>query len=132
MEVTSHHAEAVGEGAGISVEERLLFHGIALRSSGVSPGNEECATAVEADFADSGLAFRNGTAVAAGETAQAIVFELLDQARFGLADVRVEDGAKGGHRKSVFILTPQELASDNETAVFKPWLFRGRGFRHIA
>jgi hypothetical protein len=73
VQVAAQHAEAVGQRAGIGVEKRLLLDGIALRSGDVSPGNVELAAAVEADFADAGLAFGNGAAVSAGEAAQAIV-----------------------------------------------------------
>ena len=79
----------------MGVEEGLLFYGIALSSGGVSPGNVEFAAAVEADFADSSLAFGDGTAMPAGEAAQAMVFQVLDQARVSLADLRVEDCAEG-------------------------------------
>ena len=89
VEIAAHHAEAVGESSGMGVEEGLLFHGIALGSGGVSPGNVEFAAAVEADFADSGLAFGDGTTMPAGEAAQAMVFKVLDQAWVGLADLLV-------------------------------------------
>jgi hypothetical protein len=73
MKVTAEHSEAVGERSGIGVKERFFFDGIALRAGGVSPGNIECASAIEADFADAGLAFGDRTAVAARETADAVV-----------------------------------------------------------
>ena len=73
MEIAAEHAEAVGERAGIGVEERLLLDGIALHSGGVSPGDVELAAAIEADLADSGLAFGDRAAVAAGEAADAVV-----------------------------------------------------------
>ncbi len=81
----------------MGVEERLLFDGIALHAGGVSPGNVERAAAVVADFADAGLAFGNGTAVAAGETADAVVVEFLVESGIGLANFAVEDVAEGGH-----------------------------------
>ena len=81
------------------MEERLLFDGIALRAGNVSPRNIERAAAVEADFADAGLAFGNRAAVTAGEAAQAIVFELLVESGFGLADSLVENCAQGGQRR---------------------------------
>ena len=104
MKIASHHAEAVGKRARIGVEKWLLFDGIALRSGGVSRGNVELAAAVEADFADSGLTFGNGTTMSAGEAAETIVFETLDQRGVGLADVIVQNGAKGGHLTSILTL----------------------------
>lgn len=77
VQIAAEHAEAVGEGAGIGVEERLLLNGIALHASGVSPGDVERTAAIEADFADSGLTFGNGTTMSAGKTADSIVVELL-------------------------------------------------------
>ncbi len=97
MKIAAQHAEAVGERAGVCVEEWLLLNRVALSSCGVSPGNVEFAATVEADFADSGLAFGDGTAVAAGEAAQAVVFEIFYQGRFGFVGALVEDGAEGGH-----------------------------------
>jgi hypothetical protein len=42
-----------------------------LQSSGISPGDVERATAVKADLAYTGLAFRDGTAMTAGKAANA-------------------------------------------------------------
>ena len=97
MKIAAQHAEAVGERAGIGVKERLLLDGIALGAGGVSPGDIERAAAVVADFADAGLAFGNGTAMATGEAAHAIVVELLVKSGIGLANALVENGAEGGH-----------------------------------
>ena len=104
VKIAAQHSEAVGEGAGMGVEERLLLHGIALGSGGVSPGDIEGAAAVVADFADSGLAFGDGAAVSAGEAAEAVVAELFDKGGVGFADALVEDGAEGGHGGPGFIL----------------------------
>jgi hypothetical protein len=68
-----------------------------LHSSGVSPWNIEFAAAIETDPADSSLAFGNRATVAAGETTDAIVIEILDERRFGFADLYLEDVAKSGH-----------------------------------
>jgi len=97
MQVAAEHAEAVGKGAGMGVKKRLLLNGIALHAGGVSPWNEEGAAAIEADFADSGLAFGDGAAVSAGEAADTIVVEFFVERGVGLADVVVEDLAEGGH-----------------------------------
>jgi hypothetical protein len=86
MEIAAQHAETVGESAGVGVEERLFFDGIALHSCGVSPGDEELAAAIEADFADAGLAFGDGTAVTTGEAADPVVFEFVVEREVGFAD----------------------------------------------
>jgi hypothetical protein len=87
------------------VEEGLLLDRIALGSGGVAPRDIEFAAAVVADFADSGLAFRDGTAMSARETAEAIVVELLVESGFGFTDSFVENTAEGGHGDLVLILT---------------------------
>jgi hypothetical protein len=122
MQVAAEHAEAVGESAGVSMEERLLFDGIALHSGGVSPGDVEFATAVEADFTDSGLAFGDGAAVAAGEAADAVVTEILHEGRIGFADSLIEDVAEGGHGE------PLELFS-RRTGIRGQGLGQGSGVK---
>jgi len=104
MKITAQHAEAVGESAGMGMEERFFFDGIALRAGNVSPGGVEFAAAVIANFADSGLTFGDGATVAAGKAAQAVVVELFDEMRIGLADAVVEDCAESGHDGSMLIL----------------------------
>jgi hypothetical protein len=79
------------------VEEWFLLDWIALGSGGVSPGDIEGTSAVVADFADSGLAFGDGTAVSAGEAAQAVVIELFVENGIGFADLLVEKTAERGH-----------------------------------
>jgi hypothetical protein len=68
------------------VEEWLLFDGIALDSGNVAPGNVELASAIEANFADSGLPFGNGAAVAAGIAAEAIAIQFFPESGIGFAD----------------------------------------------
>ena len=77
------------------MEERLLLDGITLHTGGVSPRDIERATAVVADFADSGLAVGNGAAMAAGEAADPVVVEFFVESGFGFADSLVEDVAQG-------------------------------------
>ncbi len=55
----------------------------------------QLAVAIEADFADSGLAFRYGTAVAAGIAADAVAVDGLPQV--ALADVARETFGEGAH-----------------------------------
>jgi hypothetical protein len=106
VQIAAQHSEAVGKRAGISVKKGLLFDGIALHSGGVSPRHVESAATIEADFADAGLSFGNGTAVAAGKAAHAIIAEILGERGIGFADSLVENVTQGGHRKPlVYILT---------------------------
>ena len=101
MKVTSEHAEAIGQSAGVGVEKGLLLDRIALHSGRVSPRNKEFATAIETDFADSWLSLRNGTAMAAGETADALVAEVFDEARIGFSDSPVKDITQGLHWRNL-------------------------------
>ena len=96
MEVAAEHAETVGKCAGIRVEEGLLLDGIALHASGISPGNIELAGAIEAHLAHTSLAFGNRATMTAGETADAIIPEILNQGWIGFADSLVEDVAQRG------------------------------------
>jgi hypothetical protein len=98
VEIAAQHTETVGESAGVRVEERLFFDGIALHPRGVSPGNVECAAAVEADLAHARLAFGNRAAVTAGKTADAVVVELFVESGVCLANSAVEDVTEGGHK----------------------------------
>ena len=97
VQIAAKHAEAVGERAGIRVEKWLFLDRIALSSGSVFPGNKELATAVVAHFANTGLAFGDGTAMSASKTAHTVVVEFLDKGGFGFADTFVEDSAEGGH-----------------------------------
>jgi len=97
VQIAAQHAEAVGECSGMGVEKWLFLDGIALGAGGVSPGYVERAAAVVADFADAGLAFGDGAAMSAGETAHVVVGELLVQGGIGFVDSLVENGAEGGH-----------------------------------
>jgi hypothetical protein len=104
VQIAAQHSEAIGQRAGIRVEKWFLLDRIALGAGSVSPGDEELATAVVADFANTGLAFGDGTAMSAGKTAYAVVLEFLDEGRFGFADAFVEDGAESGHGWFYFTL----------------------------
>ena len=79
------------------MEERLFLDGIALHSAYVAPGHVQSAALVVADLADSGLAFRNGTAMTAGVAAHPVAIEFLVE--IALTNILVNDVAKGGHRK---------------------------------
>jgi hypothetical protein len=74
-----------------------------LHSGGISPRNVESAATVVADFAYAGLAVRNGTAMAAGKAAHAIVVELLVEYGIGFADFAIENVAEGGHGKLLLV-----------------------------
>src|SRR5580704_319890 len=97
VQIAAQHAEAEGESAGKRVKKWLLLDRVALGSGSVTPGDVECAAAVVADFAYAGLAFRDGTAMAAGEAAHAVVVELVVKSGIGLANSLVENTAQGGH-----------------------------------
>ena len=75
-------------------------------AGGVSPGDIERAAAVEADLAYAGLAFGNGTAVAAGEAADAAVVQFLVEGGIGLADLLSRMSRRAGTETSKDILTP--------------------------
>ena len=101
VQIAAEHSEAVGECAGVGVKERLLLDGIALGTGGVSPRDKECATSVVADFADSRLAFRDGTAMSAGEAAKAIVLEFFVEMGIRFTDSFIEDTTQCGHGESL-------------------------------
>jgi hypothetical protein len=83
----------------MSVEERLLLDGIALRSGDVSPGHVECSALVIANLANAGLTVGDRATVSAGKTANAIFVEPLVKERIGFADSLIENAAKGRHRR---------------------------------
>src|SRR5213075_966598 len=83
--------------SGIRVEEWLLLDRIALNSPNVAPGNVELSAAVEAHFADAGLAIGNRAAVSTGKAAQPIVIEFFNQAGISLANVIVQNFAEVSH-----------------------------------
>jgi hypothetical protein len=92
----------------MGVDEWFFFYWIALGAGGVSPGDVESSAAVIPNFADSGLAFGDGTAMSAGEAAHAVVVQLFVESGIGFADLLVEDGAEGGHFFSSLILALAE------------------------
>src|SRR5713226_3853584 len=100
VQVAAQHSETVGEGSGISVEERLLLDGVTLNSGNIAPGNIERATVIEANLADTGLSLGNRAAVAAGIAAYPIAIQLFPKSRVAFADagVRSEDVVYRGHR----------------------------------
>jgi hypothetical protein len=79
------------------MEERLLLDGIALHAAHISPGNIQLSALIETDLANTQLAFRDRTAVAAGIAAHTLAVELLVQ--IALADVPSENVAERRHRK---------------------------------
>jgi hypothetical protein len=95
VQITTQHAKAVRERPGISVEERLLLDGIALHAAYVSPRDVKCASAIEAHFADAGLAFGNRAAVPAGKAANAIAVERLVE--IAGPNATVKSLTQGGH-----------------------------------
>jgi aspartate oxidase len=103
VEIAAQHAEAVGESAGMGVKEWLFLDRVALGSSGVSPGDEQSAAAVVADFAHAGLAFGDGAAMSASEAPHAVIVEFLVKTGIGFADSLVENTAEGGHGRPLLL-----------------------------
>src|SRR5208283_2689277 len=97
VQIATQHTEAISECPRIRVEEWLLLDRVALGSGGISPWDVERSAAIVTDLADAGLAFGDGTAVAAGKTAHAVAVELLTQNGVGFADSLVENAAEGWH-----------------------------------
>ena len=95
----------------MGMEEGLLLDRITLHSARVSPRNVEPAATIEANLADSGLSVRNGAAVSAGKTADAVIAEAFDEQWIGFADSLVEDVAQGGHGASGNILARERAFS---------------------
>ena len=98
MQVASQHAETVGERSGIGVKKRLLLHWIALHAADVSPGYIQLAAAIEANFADTELAFGNRAAMATGVAAHPVAIEFFVEIAF--ADILLEQLAEGSHGDS--------------------------------
>src|ERR1035441_5726645 len=96
VQVAAEHAETQGGGARAHVVEGLLLDGVALHRLHISPGHIQLAVAMEADLADSGVAFGYRTAVAAGVAADAAIVDPLPQVPF--ADVARQTLGDGGHR----------------------------------
>src|ERR1022692_2872463 len=103
VQIAAKHSEAIGQGSGIGMEERLLFDGMALPSRDITVGNIEGATLVEAHLADAGLSVGDRATVAAGVAAHPISIELFPQRGVGFADTLVR-GENVVHRLHGYIL----------------------------
>src|SRR6266542_4849362 len=101
MQIAPQHAKAVGQGPGVRMKKRLLLDGIALHPTNIAPRNIQLATLVVADFADSRLAFCNGTAMSAGEAANAISLDLLVQLAF--TDVPIQNITERRQLKPLYL-----------------------------
>jgi hypothetical protein len=75
-----------------------------LHAGGISPRRVERTAAIEANLADTGLAFGNRAAMAAGKTSDAVVFEFLVENWISFANSLIEDVAQGGQRNLLRIL----------------------------
>ena len=73
MKVAAEHAEAVGQRAWISVEERFLFDRITLDAGDIPPRHAQAAALVEANLADAHGALWNRAAMAARMTANPLL-----------------------------------------------------------
>src|SRR5438105_15777389 len=90
MEVAAEHAEAHRGRSRQRMEERFFLDGIKLERSNVSVRHEQPSAAIESNAADAVEPIEYHAPVAACETAQPAIFELLVQFTFpcvGLADV---------------------------------------------
>ena len=90
MEVAAEHAEAHRQRSGQRMEERLFLDRIELECSYVSMWNQQPSAAIESNAADAVEPIEYHAPVAACETAQPAIFELLVQFTFpgvGLEDV---------------------------------------------
>jgi hypothetical protein len=84
------------------MKEWLLLNGIALYTPDISPRHIKDAVAVVAYLAHTGLAFRHRTAMSTGKTTYSLAIKFLVE--FTLADLLVDDGAEGCHKRALFIL----------------------------
>ena len=82
MEITAEHAKAVGQGAGVGMKERFFLYGIALDATDIAPRHIEFAGPVESDLTNPRPSVRDGTAMATGKTADALIVELLVKLAF--------------------------------------------------
>ena len=95
MQIATEHAEAVGQRAGIGVEERLFLDRVALHAADVPPRHQQPAVVVEADLADADGAVGKRTAVAARRAAEAAVGQCVVE--FALAGFPREHIGKVRH-----------------------------------
>jgi hypothetical protein len=90
MEIAPEHADAVGQRAGMRVEERLLLDRVALDPADVAPRHVQHAAAHEADLADAGRPLRDRAFVPARVTPDAVLRNPLGQFRRRLGRSRLE------------------------------------------
>ena len=117
MKVTTEHAETVGQGPTVGMEEGLLLDGITLHATDIAPGNIEGSSAVEANLAHSRLPLGNRAAVSAGVATEAVAVELFVQLarRFDnlliehFLQVRHGNGAGSSKNATVYATTFAEL-----------------------
>src|SRR5579872_3012647 len=96
MQIASQHSEAVGQRARVGVKERLLLDGITLHAADVSPRYIQRAAAVVPHFANAGLSLRDGAAMPACVTADAVAIKFLVKIAF--AHLLVDNFAQCSHR----------------------------------
>lgn len=96
MQVAAQHPEAVGQRSGIRVKERLLLDRIALDSADVSPRDVKLTALIEADLANTRLAFCNRATVSASEAADAIALDGFVQVAF--AHLPIQNFTERGQR----------------------------------
>ena len=92
----------------MGVEEWFFLYGVALNAAHVTPGNVELACSIESNLANPGSAFGDRAAMAARETADSPIVELLIKLAF--ANIVIKNVSHGRHGYS-FPGKPQLIAS---------------------
>jgi hypothetical protein len=79
------------------MEEWFFLYGVALNTPHVTPRNVEFASSIESNLANPGPAFRDRAAMAARETADSPIVELLVKLAF--ANIVIKNVSHGSHEQ---------------------------------
>src|SRR6266498_3273487 len=107
MQIATEHPEAVRQGAGMRMKERLLLDRIALDAADITPRHLEPSTLVEAHLAHADRAVGQGAAMPARVAAQPAVGKRLVQ--LTVARLARQDLSQGRHRTSLLYSAPPSL-----------------------
>src|SRR5215469_1509452 len=107
VRIAAQHSKAVRQGAGVGVEEWLLFDRVALHSAGVAPRNVQGPASVVANLADTRLALWDRAAVTTGKTAHAVAVKSL--VKFALAAIFVNDIPQRRHTTQLCPATSDDI-----------------------
>src|SRR3954466_9861381 len=126
MQVAAEHPEAVRESTRIGMEERLLFHRVALDAGDVSPRHAQPAAVVEAHLAHAEGAGRDRTLMPARMAPQAIPIERLDQFGRRVARAVAQQFLQGRHLYSSYDAGDDAAgpicSPENSPSGLVPWL----------